>query len=638
MYASRTQGSLILSTVLAVFLVGMVVLSPHSPAVAKEKIKITKLDDLPRHTYTVSMKPSEMFASDEQMNKLAADVKKDIIDMLDTYEIEDNNTLQKYYGALQTLAFMDGDYANALKYLDKVQALEAKEAKRLVSGLFNRSYIDAIKKTKDPTSDAFKTQLKKNYTARIEALPWETVQEIIEQQHGQMQMISEQLLIGLLKSQMDAAVEGSGFLGTDQALQLIGFRSLTRYILPYKDLMTGVLGDAIAAHRMEKKDIWEARAVTFDGKEGYSPVRVAIWDTGVDVDVFKGRCFTNKKEKMDGKDNDGNGFVDDVHGIAFDLEHAKTLEMLYPLGEQASHRKALEDQLKGFSDLTASIESPESAEIRKKLSTLEENEVKPFIESLSLYSIHAHGTHVAGIAINGNPYAQVLTARLSFDHQMIPKPFTVENTKAFCEAFRQTVGYFKDHGVRVVNMSWGLSLEEYEGNLEANGIGESAEQRADMAREMFDIAKKDMHKSMKGAKDILFVVAAGNSDNDVEFDDFIPSAYDLPNVIVSGAVDKAGEATSFTSYGRTVKVYSNGFEVKSYVPGGREMKLSGTSMASPNVANLAAKLITRDPSLSPAKVVQLIEEGAEDLGKDRPLMVIHPKRSLELLEQRLAKK
>ena len=96
--------------------------------------------------------------------------------------------------------------------------------------------------------------------------------------------------------------------------------------------------------------------------------------------------------------------------------------------------------------------------------------------------------------------------------------------------------------------------------------------------------------------------------------------------------------TGFTSFGGTVTVYSNGFELDSYVPGGRRLKLSGTSMSSPNVANLAAKLIAKDPTLTPHDVIQLIEDGADDFGSDAPMLVINPKKSLELLTKRTARK
>ena len=388
---------------------------------------------------------------------------------------------------------------------------------------------------------------------------------------------------------------------------------------------------------MEKKDIWVARNANFNGKEGYSPVTVGIWDAGVDVEVFAGQCFTNKKEKIDGHDNDGNGFVDDVHGIAYDLEHVKTTEQLLPLGEHAAKRAQLEGRLKGFTDITASINSEEAAEIKKTLASLEREEMKDFMETVTLYAYYAHGTHVAGIALEGNPYAQILPARLTFDHHMVPKPFTKELITRFGQEFKEVVRYFRDHDVRVVNMSWGLSLKEIEQSLEANGIGESAEVRGKMAREMFEIARKDLHEAVASAPEILFVAGAGNSDNDVEFDQFIPSGFNMPNLLIAGAVDQAGQPTGFTSFGKTVAVYSNGFEVESYVPGGKRMKLSGTSMASPNVVNLAAKLLAMDPTLTPSQVVRFIKDGSEDFGKKRPMMVISPKRSIQLLKGRMAK-
>jgi len=116
----------------------------------------------------------------------------------------------------------------------------------------------------------------------------------------------------------------------------------------------------------------------------------------------------------------------------------------------------------------------------------------------------------------------------------------------------------------------------------------------------------------------------------VEFDVVIPSSFDLPNLMVVGALDQAGDPTSFTSGGRNVKVYANGFQVESTIPGGSTMKMSGTSMASPNVCNLAAKLITVKPALTPTQVKALVEKGA-DAHPDHPdILRIHPKNTLAL--------
>ena len=95
-------------------------------------------------------------------------------------------------------------------------------------------------------------------------------------------------------------------------------------------------------------------------------------------------------------------------------------------------------------------------------------------------------------------------------------------------------------------------------------------------------------------------------------------------------MDQAGEQTSFTSFGNS-DVYSNGFEVESPVPGGDLMKLSGTSMAAPNVTNLAAKLWATHPKLSVAQVKSFIVQGAEDKKSgDKTIKLMNPKASLAL--------
>jgi subtilisin family serine protease len=64
------------------------------------------------------------------------------------------------------------------------------------------------------------------------------------------------------------------------------------------------------------------------------------------------------------------------------------------------------------------------------------------------------------------------------------------------------------------------------------------------------------------------------------------------------------------------------------------MKLSGTSMSSPNVTNLAAKLFALRPDLTPSLVRTLIEEGSDETkAGDRTVRLINPKTSLELLAE-----
>jgi subtilisin family serine protease len=269
------------------------------------------------------------------------------------------------------------------------------------------------------------------------------------------------------------------------------------------------------------------------------------------------------------------------------------------------------------------------------MSALKPDQVKPTLEDLDLTGNWVHGTHVAGIALAGNPYAQLVVGRITFDYHLIPELPTVEQAHKDAAMYPQAVAYFKAHGVRVVNMSWGGSLKDYESALEANGAGGNAEARKKLARELFEISTAGLLQALKGAPEILFVVAAGNSNDDVKFDEFVPSSFQLPNMITVGAVDQAGEETSFSAFGPTVNVHANGFEVESYVPGGKRLKLSGTSMASPQVTNLAAKLFALDPSLTPVEAKKLILAGCDRSGR---VNLISEVKSIALLKAQLAKR
>jgi subtilisin family serine protease len=149
-----------------------------------------------------------------------------------------------------------------------------------------------------------------------------------------------------------------------------------------------------------------------------------------------------------------------------------------------------------------------------------------------------------------------------------------------------------------------------------------------MSLRLFEIEKHALEEAIAGAPEILFVAGAGNEDNSADFSLYIPAGLELPNLITAGAVDQSGTETSFSTFGKTVVVHANGFEVTSYAPGGDKLKLSGTSMASPQVANLAAKLFALRPELTPALVKDMILRGAERSGR---VNLINPKKTLGFL-------
>jgi hypothetical protein len=181
-------------------------------------------------------------------------------------------------------------------------------------------------------------------------------------------------------------------------------------------------------------------------------------------------------------------------------------------------------------------------------------------------------------------------------------------------------------------MSWSDSPQLSEEALEKNGMGKDAADRKAIAARLFAIERDGIYNVLKSAPEILFICSAGNADSDSAFDEMVPSSFKLPNLLTDGAVDQAGDEASFTSYGSTVLVDANGYQVESFVPGGDKLRLSGTSMASPNVVNLAAKLIALDPKLTPEETIHLIVAGATT-SEDGRRHNIDPKRSVELLHQ-----
>jgi subtilisin family serine protease len=71
--------------------------------------------------------------------------------------------------------------------------------------------------------------------------------------------------------------------------------------------------------------------------------------------------------------------------------------------------------------------------------------------------------------------------------------------------------------------------------------------------------------------------------------------------------------------------------MSSYIPGGRHVKFSGTSMASPAVANLAGKLFAINATLTPEEAKALILDGSTS-SEDGRRKLMNEKRSVELAQ------
>ena len=292
-----------------------------APAAFAEKIKVENLDDLPRFSYPVEGSVVDVITSDKRFGEFAAAVRTDIEGVLTTYDIKDAATLQDYYRVLARLDLMAGDDDAAAARYAQIRELEQKEAGKLMPGLFADAWIAAATEV-DPASDfeAFATVFAGKLGEAAGALPWDVVQDEIKEAKGRAEIFSENVILGLAKSQVDPAVEASGALSSDLVPTVVALRFALMVTVPLNPEVVEVYGSLIAANKVEKENIWYAREYILGIDEGRAPVKVGIWDSGVDVAVFDGQLWTNPSETANGKDSDTNGYIDDIHGIAYDWE------------------------------------------------------------------------------------------------------------------------------------------------------------------------------------------------------------------------------------------------------------------------------------------------------------------------------
>jgi subtilisin family serine protease len=586
------------------------------------KKKVTSQADLPRFSYPLTGPASELLEADNAtFNAFASKVHADLDTIFRDYDIDDKSTLRTLLSVRLDLQELAGEYQAGLQTVDALRALQQKPAAKLLAFLYPQARLQAATDTHTTHGPAYEQAFIKHYKEAIDPLPWDVVQDDTKASYAGSRLYTKSAAVGFVKTELDPAVQKSGALDNQEAWELISARNDLEFWIPLLPARGEVLKQYIAAHNVVKPDIWDAREVTLTKDQNLSPVLVAIWDSGIDVSLFPDQLFTDSKPTASG-----------THGLAFDDRGDPSTTWLYPLTpEQQKEYPELREQIQGRLDIENGIDSPAADATQKRFSKLSAEQFHKLAELDKVLGFYLHGTHCAGIAVRGNAAARLVVAR--FNDQLPDLPFapTPEWARHLGADFQQMSDYFRTRNVRVVNMSWGDEPQEFETWISKTGGGADPAERKKRAAELYAIWRAAIETAIKNAPNTLFVTAAGNSDSDSGFIDDVPASLHLPNLIAVGAVNQAGDETSFTSYGDTVVVDADGYNVESYVPGGAKLRLSGTSMASPSVVNLAAKLFALDPSLTPAQVIDLIKQGASASEDDRRHL-IDEKRSVALLQ------
>jgi subtilisin family serine protease len=607
--------------------VALAMAAAAAPSWAQDKKVIASASDMPPLVIELPKKPSELvLEGGAGLDAVRDQVEAHVSTILADYEVRDVATAKQLRSVLMQVAIAENRWADALKLSEDIRALEEKPAAKAMVGVISNAYARAAL-TQQEGTPAFEQAFAREFEKNVAGLDWAVAQDALQAMRGQFQLMSRDLIVGSLQGGLDAnAAAQNNKVSWGMVAGMVGARTSLTEIVPLKDAIFAVLDRRVKAEATTKEDLWSKRLVSLAKGEAKQPVTIAIWDGGFDPAVFKDQLWTNVKEALNGKDDDGNGFVDDVNGIAFDPDFKRSTGALRPMpaDDMAGMDEALK-LTKGSLDLQAAVDSEEAGALRQKIAALKPQDVVPFQLRLGRTGLYLHGTATGYTSAEGNPAARMMHARFDYKIQPVPVPNDEAQAEAMVAYVRDNVNYFKANGVRVVNMSWRITEPQIAGSLAS--VEPDPEKRKARAKAVFDKVNKALEDAFRSAPDILFIAGAGNEDEDVDFVRSYPAGINLPNVMTVGAVDVALQPAAFTSYGKSIDVYANGFEVPSKVPGGMGVNISGTSLAAPQVTNLAGKLLAVNPKLSVAEVRKIIEETATEEGP-RKLKVINPAAAL----------
>ncbi len=194
---------------------------------------------------------------------------------------------------------------------------------------------------------------------------------------------------------------------------------------------------------------------------------------------------------------------------------------------------------------------------------------------------YGHGTHCAGIAsaVTNNRRG---VASVGYSCGIMG---VRAGSGGYVTHGYEGIQYAARTGAKVISCSWGGS------------------QYHDMGQQVVNYAYEH---------DAMMVCAAGNNYNDrITY----PAGYD--HVVAVAATDRDDRKPNFSCYGDWVDIAAPGVAIHSTIPGNRYTDLSGTSMSCPFAASVAILIRATFPGLSVDEAVELLLDGADDIGDDR---------------------
>jgi hypothetical protein len=449
------------------------------------------------------------------------------------------------------------------------------------------------------------------------------VRDEVLRRYGVAQMVSPAFHAGSAALGLDPEAKAQGSLGLQNALGLAFMRFETDAIPPCRAEILAALKTWLDDPAHQPVDIWPARAPTQADLSAARPVVIAVWEAGYDPSLFDGQLAIDPAEPLDGIDNDGNGVIDDWNGPTYDLKFHPTPERFHSPSPELARRLGLQFALeKGLLDLGYGDDTAEARFVAQRSREADAAEQIEDIRVSAEWGGWSHGTWVASLIADTAPFVRLYTVT-SFPGNDHPDPVPQEEADAerWAATLPAIAARLRGAGVRVVNMSWGGSADGAARDLLRSGA-ETDPVKATARGIVIDRITRDAVSALiRDCPDILFVAAAGNTDQTEAGSRSTPQTLVYPNLLVVGGTGVAGNATAFSTYGAGVKLYAlaEGNEVRA--PGGQIMRASGTSFAAPTAVRAAASMLSVNAALTPPQIIEgLLTTAHGEGGSTLPLL------------------
>lgn len=361
-----------------------------------------------------------------------------------------------------------------------------------------------------------------------------------------------------------------------------------------------------------------------------SATQVAVTDSGTDFSHawLNGRALINAKEVAGNRvDDDRNGKVDDIMGWNFVEGYGR---IFFP-----EHLQSVDPTIFKYFEVIARIQSDAPTREDEQfwqdnVSNLKPEDKKRLEAKLNFYGQYAHSTHVSGIIAALSPNSKIMSNRVFPDTppeaQVMSWGEGAKANKKFGPAdifykilsalnngsFNQVGLYLKERQIDVANYSLGVSLQNLAKLiLGLRGIKEpTPEQLSKETQRAGAQFMPEGNKWMASSPGTLFVVAAGNDGTDNDALPTFPANVRAPNSITVAATNGVSKLAKFSNYGaKSVDIAAPGVAIVSSVPAldrKQVLPMSGTSMASPYVAGVAAKVKEINPRLTSSELRKVL--------------------------------